>query len=383
MKFIHIADSHLDAKFDNLIGKENLSQKRRIEQREVFTKAIEYAKNNDIDYIFISGDLYEEGLINLSTIEYINDLFKAIPNIKIIITPGNHDPYIKQSVYDTYNFSDNVYVFDKYEVIKKEYDDVNIYGFAFNSFFEESINFEGIELDKSKLNILVMHGDLNASQEQEHKFNPVQERLLQELGFDYIAMGHIHKNNYDEGKTILYPGSLASLGFDEPDLHGMIVGEFSGKSLSTKFVPLDTREFKQLELDVKNVLDENDLIYKISELVQNDLEKTKLDLEKSVGNTTSNYDFSYLDISKYIVMYEVYLVGNRTFDIDLKRINILIDNDNIIKIKDKTEMSFDLKKISKESTLRGLFVKKVLEKQDDYSKEEIDKALEIGLNLMK
>jgi DNA repair exonuclease SbcCD nuclease subunit len=383
MKFIHIADCHLDAKFDNLIGKENLSQKRRIEQREVFTKAIEYAKNNDIDYIFISGDLYEEGLINLSTIEYINDLFKAIPNIKIIITPGNHDPYIKQSVYDTYNFSDNVYVFDKYEVIKKEYDDVNIYGFAFNSFFEESINFEGIELDKSKLNILVMHGDLNASQEQEHKFNPVQERLLQELGFDYIAMGHIHKNNYDEGKTILYPGSLASLGFDEPDLHGMIVGEFSGKSLSTKFVPLDTREFKQLELDVKNVLDENDLIYKINELVQNDIEKTKQELEKSVSYTSFNYDFSYLDISKYIVMYEVYLVGNRTFDIDLKRINILIDNDNIIKIKDKTEMGFDLKKISKESTLRGLFVKKVLEKQDDYSKEEIDKALEIGLNLMK
>ena len=29
MKFIHIADSHLDAKFDNLIGRENLSQKRK------------------------------------------------------------------------------------------------------------------------------------------------------------------------------------------------------------------------------------------------------------------------------------------------------------------------------------------------------------------
>ncbi len=383
MKFIHIADSHLDAKFDNLIGKDNLSQKRRIEQRDVFTKAIEYAKNNDVDYVFISGDLYEDASINHSTIEYINNLFKEISNIKIIITPGNHDPYIKQSIYDTYKFNNNVYVFDEFILTKKEFEDVNIYGLAFNDFFENSINLSNIELDKNKYNILVMHGDLNASQEQEYKFNPVQEKELQALGFDYIALGHIHKNNYDENKNIMYPGSLTSLGFDEPDLHGLIYGELNEQGLTTKFVPLDTREFKQIELDVKDILDENDLIYKITNVVNNDLIKSKKELEISLENPNSHYDFSYLDSSKYVVMYEIYLVGNRNFDIDIKRVNNLVDNDNIIKIKDKTELSFDLNKIAKESTLRGVFVQKILEKQDDYSKEEIDKALEIGLGIMK
>ena len=383
MKFIHIADSHLDAKFDNLIGRENLSQKRNIEQREVFTKVIEYAKNNSIDYIFISGDLYEDSNININTIEYINELFKRIPDVKIIITPGNHDPYIKNSIYDTYKFNENVYVFNEYRVDKKEFNDADIYGFAFTDFFEDSIDLSNIELDKNKINIFVLHGDLNASQEQEYKFNPISEKTLKDIGFNYVALGHIHKNNYDDSKNILYPGSLASLGFDEPNLHGMIVGEIDQDSVKTKFIPLDNREFKQIELDLDGVLDENDLVYKINELVQNDIEKSKNELKNSKENVTSNYDFSYIDEDKYTIMYEVYLTGNRTFEINLKRINSLVDNEQILKIKDKTQMNIDLDSIAKENTLRGLFVQKVLDKQGEYSKEEIEKALELGLESMK
>ena len=95
MKFVHIADLHFDAPFVTLSDKGNLGEKRRLEQRRIFKKVIEYIKENNIEYLFISGDLYEHQYIRESTINYINNLFTEIENTQIFISPGNHDPYIK------------------------------------------------------------------------------------------------------------------------------------------------------------------------------------------------------------------------------------------------------------------------------------------------
>ena len=107
MKFVHIADMHFDTPFITLSNKQNLCKLRRIEQRETFRKIIEYIKENEIPYLFISGDLYEHKYIRESTIEYINNLFKTIPDTKIFISPGNHDPYIKNSFYNNFKWNEN------------------------------------------------------------------------------------------------------------------------------------------------------------------------------------------------------------------------------------------------------------------------------------
>ena len=92
MKFIHTADVHLDSPFATLANNEIFAQERRLEQRKVLKEMVEYIKENNIPYFFIAGDLYEQDYIKISTIEYVNQLFKEIPNTKIFITPGNHDP---------------------------------------------------------------------------------------------------------------------------------------------------------------------------------------------------------------------------------------------------------------------------------------------------
>ena len=97
MKFVHIADIHFDSPFINLSDRENLGDMKRLEQRKVFKKVIDYIKENQIKYFFIAGDLYEQQYIRKSTIEYINQLFTEIPNTHIFISPGNHDPFIKNS----------------------------------------------------------------------------------------------------------------------------------------------------------------------------------------------------------------------------------------------------------------------------------------------
>ena len=143
MKFIHMADMHFDAPFTVLNTRSKLGEKRRLEQREAFKRIIEYIENNNIEYLFIAGDLYEDAYIRETTIEYINSLFKKIPNTKIYITPGNHDPKLKNSYYTIYDWNENVHIFsEKLEVV--HLNEADIYGYGFNNFEMNNFNEQNI-----------------------------------------------------------------------------------------------------------------------------------------------------------------------------------------------------------------------------------------------
>ena len=118
MKFVHIADVHFDRPF-TVLETRGFAETRRLEQRNAFKKVIDYIKENNIEYFFISGDLFELEYVKYSTIEYIARLFATIPNTKIYIAPGNHDPYIKNSYYESFDFGENVKIFtSKFEKIE-------------------------------------------------------------------------------------------------------------------------------------------------------------------------------------------------------------------------------------------------------------------------
>lgn len=360
MKFVHTADVHLDSPFANLVAKANLSAQRRMEQRKVMKQIVEYIKENDIPYFFIAGDLYEQEYIKKSTIDYINNLFKEIPKTKIYITPGNHDPYIKNSFYKQYNWNENVHIFtEKLEIIHNE--DVDIYGYGFNDFYMKN-NYEDIKIENpNKINILVTHGSLDGGNDENKMYNPLTTAKLKTLGFDYIALGHIHKISYNdyENQKIVYPGSPVSLGFDELGTRGFIEGNIDNqRKLELKFIETDAKTFEEKEMDVSNINSQEELIESI--------------------NTAK------LDDNKY---YKIILVGQRKFDINLLEIKPLITVQNIIKIKDHTKIQYDIEEISKQINLKGLYAKKILEKlektTEQTEKDKLLEAFEIGINILK
>lgn len=341
MKFIHIADIHFDAAFRFLNSRSNLGKIRRLDQRTIFNNIIDRVKSNEINYLFISGDLYEQKFIKESTIEYINSKFLEIPNTKIFISPGNHDPYLNNSFYNTYKWADNVHIF-KGEVEKIETDDAYIYGFGFTNFnCESNIN---VTLNHDKLNILVMHASLDG----QDTYNPITSVYLKQLGFDYVALGHIHKTNINTGNNIIYPGSPISMGFDELGEHGIIEGEFSNK-LNLKFIKTDEKKFIEKIIDVSEISSIDELIETIN--------KTEISDNK---------------------IFKITLIGSKNFDLAPNILDLL--NRNIIKIKDKTTIKYDLVSISKENTLKGMFVRNLLKKLPDNPKE-VEKALSITLEL--
>ena len=62
------------------------------------------------------------------------------------------------------------------------------------------------EQEQDKINILLTHTQLDASNEEE-AYNPIAKKELKQLGFDYIALGHVHKPSYqeEENQNIIYP----------------------------------------------------------------------------------------------------------------------------------------------------------------------------------
>ena len=194
-----------------------LFKKEYLLGREAFDKTIQYIKDNNVQHFFIAGDLFEQNCFNdnvsFSTLEYCNKKFNEIPNTKIWIAPGNHDPYIKNSYYQTFPWANNVTIF-KNAIEYYQTSEADIYGFGFGGFYERNSGIENIVLrNKDKLNILVTHADLDASKNSEKPFNPVSSSKLMEIGFDYVALGHIHKTNFHKDLRIIYPGSTIGMSF--------------------------------------------------------------------------------------------------------------------------------------------------------------------------
>ena len=255
-----------------------------------------------------------------------------------------------------FNWNENVHIFGP-AISKVEVDGINIYGYSFDDFYYTNPAINSFQLeDKSKLNILITHGSLDGGYDDERVYNPMSSNKLRQLGFDYVALGHIHKSNYTETETVVYPGSTISMGFDELGPHGMVVGDISKEQISTKFISLDESEFVITNIDVTDLNNMEELVEKI----------TSINLEDS------NY-------------YEVCLIGNRAFDIDMYNLRKMINISRIIKIKNNTKPSVDWEKLINENTLKGLFVKEVLERMNSCSEGEkaaLESALDIGLDIL-
>ena len=95
-----MADVHFDMPFIAFSGKKEFAKKRRSEQKKAFHDVIQFAKKENVDCLFISGDLFEQKFVEQATIDYIISNFQLIPEVNIFITPGNHDPFIKNSPYE-------------------------------------------------------------------------------------------------------------------------------------------------------------------------------------------------------------------------------------------------------------------------------------------
>lgn len=377
-KFLHCADVHLDASFSSLGLDFNKAFVRRQDLKDVFGKIIAIAKEENVDFIIISGDLYEHDYVRASTIAFMNESFKEISDIKVFIVPGNHDPYVVNSYYKNFSWNDNVHILlDSFFSLlipgteaEGERTSVRIYGIGFKSFSQhENILSRLDTMDERHINILALHGTVDINIQD--KYNPVTSAELASINADYVALGHFHKRQDNIGGIdyINNPGSPEPLGFDEPGDHGVYIVEVKKEShgvseVSKKFISTNNKAYHNFEINIGNCCSNQEII------------------EKVLGK------FTHTDNGNLLISVVLNGVNYNNFNLDPEFIYQCLKNEFFfVKIQNNTKPGYDIEEIAREMGLRGLFVKKMLERlekcRDDIEKDIVEKAMYYGLEALE
>ena len=372
IKFIHCADIHLDTPFSSLGTLYGKSSIRRQDIKMTFETIIEMAYKEQVDFLFICGDLYEHNYIRKSTINFINDSFEKIKNTKVIMIPGNHDPWVKGAYYKSFNWADNVYILtDDRPYIG--FEEEGVWVGQGDMFLLGQRDMQPVPL--SNINFLLLHGSVDFDFNK-NSYNPISSKTLALIGMDYIALGHFH-NRIDKVaglQNIYNPGSPEPLGFDETGKHGYFIGniskdQFNNKKLEVKFISASRKEYVESEVNITDCTTDEGIIKKINDR-----------LAQIVTNAESYSNLlASITLTGYI---------SSQFTVDIEYITSYF-NDKLfyIKIKNEAVPDYDFDEIKKEIGLKGLFVRKIFElidtAKDREEKELLIKSLYYGVEAIE
>ena len=353
IKIIHTGDIHMGIGFKKASFSGEFAKKRRNEIKETFYKIIHRAGDENIDFLLISGDLFEDEYITIGEIKEVNNYFGKINKTKIVIIAGNHDPIINnKSFYKIINWSDNVYILDTtLQKISFEDKNVDIYGLSWNRKSIKENLFENVQIDnEDRINILIAHGDIY----QNSNYLPINKDNIISKGFDYVALGHIHKHDFIKN-NIVYPGSPEPLDFGETGRHGIVEGTITKDSIDIVFLPFAKREFVTIDVDVDEYMTIEDIIDNIKDIVKeyrfDDLYRFSLN---GIRDKDILFDTQYIKdrIQEHVIYAEI--IDNTTPDYDLNKLKQENENNVIGKYIEYMEMQNIQDDISKLALYEGI-----------------------------
>lgn len=339
-KVFHCADIHLDSPFSLFSPGE--AEKRRTELRAAFTSALMFAREMKADLFLISGDLFDGEYVTRDTRDLLVREFAKCRDMHIFITPGNHDPLLASSPYETTEFPENVHVFGRErEVISLPDIGVDVYGVGFTSRDMLSSPVEGWTIrDKNNVNILVCHGDLGASSSVN---GPIALRDIAKSGFDYIALGHIHKPSgllCENGVYYCYPGCIEGRSFDESGYHGAMCGVIEKGRVDMNFKRFSKSRYEWERVDISKAEDKMEALDIIRQSIRQYTDDTALRLTL-IGEPKNAFVILPNEIGRgYEFPY-------------------------YIEIEDKTVLRPDMQAIEEENTLKGVFYRKLLAEMEN------------------
>jgi DNA repair exonuclease SbcCD nuclease subunit len=285
MRFIQFSDVHLDATLrdSKLALPEEKRQQRQREIRGIVAEACSLAREKGCDLILIPGDLFDDESANFDTIHFLIETFGAIAPLPIFITPGNHDPYVPPSPYNSDllaqkempSWPQNVHIFPahKFETIPlTENENIAVTGIANIGEGTERKRVLGqtVPLPTATFNLAMFHGSREPFPPGKGATMPFSDGELLSQGFDYAAIGHYHTYTEitdKEGRIRgAYSGTPAFQRLSEPGEKFVLVGEISeDKTVRLERIKLDSRTLHVVELDCSGCKHSEAVIRKIEE----------------------------------------------------------------------------------------------------------------------
>ena len=227
MRFIHTADLHLGMQPDK---DKPWGPARADAVRTSLLRLTEICAAEDIDLLLVAGDLFHAPPTEreLKDADY---LFSTLPRTKVVLIAGNHDFVRPGSAYARFSFCPQVTFLSSPELSSVYFPqwDLEVHGFSY-----DCREWEGDLLDTLKApedgrrHILLAHGGAP-------KHLPVHPARIAANGWDYAALGHLHKPALAQDGRIAFPCSPEATDHTETGAHGFYLGRFKKEEFSLEW----------------------------------------------------------------------------------------------------------------------------------------------------
>ena len=353
MKVLHTADLHIGAE-QSFLGHD--AQNRQYEILTVFKNITNLCQRENVEVCLIAGDLFDSNKAGRLFAESVFRCISEASNTRFFYVAGNHDPLDASSPFVLGKIPENLTVFGlEYETVVIDELNLRVTG---RSFSHSSMDFKEMPPmpDDQRVNLLLLHSDFGAVGSV---YNPIPASFIKDCSADYLAFGHIHKRTEIQkiGKTCFaYPGCPEGQGFDETGEKGVYLGEISKSGVNLDFVPCSSRIHAVEKIDLSQVQNTDEAVKTILELLE------------------SQYGKEYKQN-----LYKLVLTGNCENSENINTAELLSVLGNLlyfVKIKNQIKQKLDLELISKEVSLRGIFVNKMLSKIKEVDGEEQKRLIE-------
>ncbi len=285
MRFVQFSDVHLDASLreSKLALPEEKKQQRQRDIKKIVADACSLAREKECDVILIPGDLFDDESANFDTVCFLIDTFAAVAPLPIFVSPGNHDPYLPQSPYNSDfleekglpSWPDNVHVFsaDTFETVPLPGNQniaVTGIGNIGRGTEQKRVLGQPIPLPTATFNLAMFHGSREPFPPGKEATMPFRDQELLSQGFDYAAVGHYHTyaeiTDKDGRICGAYSGTPASQRLSEPGEKFVLLGEISdNKNVTLQRLRLDRRTLHVVEVDCSGLTHSEAVIRKIED----------------------------------------------------------------------------------------------------------------------
>lgn len=262
----------------------------------------------------------------LRELRELDSLFAELSHTKVVLIAGNHD-YIKtDSYYRRYKWKAEVYGLMSGDLDYIEFPEFEtcVYGLSYlQKEITEPLYDNAFPEHRQRIEILLAHGG-------DEKHIPVQKNRLMQLGYDYIAFGHIHRRIVLQEGKIEYAGSLEPTDKNDIGPHGYVKGEIVNGNVKAEFIPFASREYIHAKVEMT-------------------VQMTQRELKKEIKNKIEQLGIENI--------YKITVAGFRAQDFELE----LEDMDvygNVIEFVDDTQPYFDFEKLYRmnASNLLGKYI---------------------------
>ncbi len=348
MKFIHTGDIHWGMSPDS---DKPWSRERTQAIKETFEEVIRLAREREVDFLFIAGDLFHRQPL-ARDLKEVNYLFSTIPSVHVVLIAGNHDRIRTNSALMSFTWCPNVTFFMNETLDSVVFSDCNteVHGFSYYTPEITEPQLDHIDIpDNGRIQILLAHGG-------DSTHLPMDKNHLASCPFSYIALGHIHKPQVILERRAAYCGSLEPLDKTETGAHGVFIGEIhpvTRQVTALEFLPLCRSQYISLAVNVTPKTTNVELASRISQEIQ----------RRGLQH-----------------IYRFVIRGMRDPDISFD-LDVLESRFRIAQIKDESEPQYDFAQLFAEhpSDMIGFYIR-TLQKENMSDVEK--KALYYGINAL-